>query len=217
MRAAPSRFPPRSVLPGHRHARAYAAIVLDGSYEERSADGRWRVEAGDIVVHSHYHLHANRFLKSGAHVLDLDCSDFPCETYGVFSAVDTERVARGACRVEEALSGARPRASLSPPPWIAALAERLDRNAGASVIAESRHAGRSREHVARAFAGWFGLSPRAYACERRLHRALSRIKAGGALAEAAVCEGYCDQSHMIREMKRRLNVTPGAVRAAHPR
>lgn len=40
-----------------RHELGYAALVLQGAYDELSAEGVWRVEAGDLVLHPAFDLH----------------------------------------------------------------------------------------------------------------------------------------------------------------
>ena len=50
-----------SRLLAHRHQRPYVSLVLRGRYHEQSIDGRYAVEAGSIVYHPPYHLHANTF------------------------------------------------------------------------------------------------------------------------------------------------------------
>jgi hypothetical protein len=45
------RWHSRAYIPRHRHARAYAAVVLEGSYEESGSRGRFRVRPGDVVLH----------------------------------------------------------------------------------------------------------------------------------------------------------------------
>ncbi len=60
-----------SVFNRHSHEHAYAAIVLSGGYEEAGDHGRFKVQAGDVVLHERFEAHINRFSASGATVLNL--------------------------------------------------------------------------------------------------------------------------------------------------
>src|SRR5437868_977222 len=58
----------------HVHRHAYAALVLDGSYEEAGDLGRMRVSAGDVLLHDCFNAHLDRFSPAGAVVLNLPIS-----------------------------------------------------------------------------------------------------------------------------------------------
>jgi hypothetical protein len=60
-----------STLPHHSHQKSYAALVLSGAYEEAGDQGRFYVEAGDVILHDCFEAHLNRFSPSGARVLNL--------------------------------------------------------------------------------------------------------------------------------------------------
>ena len=44
----------------HRHNAPYATIILEGGYEEAGDHGRFRVVAGDVLVHGPFTSHLNR-------------------------------------------------------------------------------------------------------------------------------------------------------------
>lgn len=56
-----------------------------------------------------------------------------------------------------------------------------------------------------------GLTPHAHVVRRRLAEARRLLLAGMPAAEVAVTAGFCDQAHMIRQFRRHLGVTPGAL------
>src|SRR5690606_31981508 len=58
-------------LPTHRHAGAYASLVLRGGYVETSADGPFACVAGTLVLHPPFHAHGDRFGSRGARVANL--------------------------------------------------------------------------------------------------------------------------------------------------
>lgn len=91
-------------------------------------------------------------------------------------------------------------ASPAAPPGVAALAERLNL---------------SRRQLERDFVEWIGVPPKVFMGIRRSQRVaalLSRPPASTSLADIALSAGYADQSHMTRELKRYLGVTPAAAR-----
>ena len=62
-------------LPRHRHLRAYATVVLAGSFEESGYVGRIRATAGDVLIHPAMDCHANRMVSAGVKLIRLDWPD----------------------------------------------------------------------------------------------------------------------------------------------
>ena len=86
---------------------------------------------------------------------------------------------------------------------------------GAPSLAEmAAMTGLSRYQVLRRFEKAYGLPPHAWLLSRRAAEALRRIRAGEALADAAIASGFADQSHMTRVFVRHYGFTPGAWRKA---
>jgi len=114
-------------IAAHRHELGYAALVLDGAYDELSADGVWRVEAGDLVLHPSFHLHLNRFELGDARVLNVALPHallrkLEARKYAVLRVHDPDRFARKAETQEidavgEALDDAAPCAPSAPRDW----------------------------------------------------------------------------------------------------
>ncbi|MBP1852597.1 helix-turn-helix transcriptional regulator [Rhizobium halophytocola] len=77
----------------------------------------------------------------------------------------------------------------------------------------ARETGMSRFQLLRAFAAWTGLTPHAYAMQKRADRARRLIAGGSTLVEAATVAGYADQSHMTRDFRRRWGLTPASFSA----
>ncbi|HHS94369.1 MAG TPA: AraC family transcriptional regulator [Rhodobacterales bacterium] len=67
-------------------------------------------------------------------------------------------------------------------------------------------------YLIRSFRKATGLTPHAYAIQCRVERARAALVGGMGGAEAALHAGFYDQSHMIRNLKRQLGVTPGRIR-----
>jgi hypothetical protein len=62
-------------LPRHRHLRAYATVVLAGSFEESGYSGRIRATAGDVLIHPAMDCHGNRMVSAGVKLIRLDWPD----------------------------------------------------------------------------------------------------------------------------------------------
>jgi AraC-like DNA-binding protein len=72
----------------------------------------------------------------------------------------------------------------------------------------------SRFQFLRAFTGAIGITPHAYAIQRRARLAKQLLANGFALADAAARSGFADQSHMTRAFVRQFGVTPRRYQAA---
>jgi len=92
----------------------------------------------------------------------------------------------------------------------------LSRSApGVSVSALAARLNLSRRQLERDFVEWVGVPPKVFMGIRRSQRAMALLgdpSRAAPLADIALTTGYADQSHMTRELKRYLGVTPGAPR-----
>ena len=79
--ARPSQLETASEIARHRHTGAYATIVLAGAYEEAGDAGRFRVGAGDVLLHAPFSAHRDIVSNARTIVLDLplpfDARDWP--------------------------------------------------------------------------------------------------------------------------------------------
>ncbi|PID35076.1 MAG: AraC family transcriptional regulator, partial [Rhodobacterales bacterium] len=73
-------------------------------------------------------------------------------------------------------------------------------------------AGLSPSYLVRSFARAYGMTPHAWLIQCRVNIARDRLLAGASGVEAALEAGFCDQSHMIRHMRRFLGVTPRGIK-----
>lgn len=62
-------------LPRHRHLRAYATVVLAGTFEEAGYAGRIRATAGDVLIHPTLDCHANQKVSVGVKLIRLEWRD----------------------------------------------------------------------------------------------------------------------------------------------
>lgn len=68
--------------------------------------------------------------------------------------------------------------------------------------------GLSRYHLIRCFKKSYGLSPHAYQLDERIKQAKTLLKAGHSLIDTSHLLGFADQSHLQRNFKKRLAITP---------
>jgi AraC-like DNA-binding protein len=78
----------------------------------------------------------------------------------------------------------------------------------------SRAAYLSPFHLIRVFRRETGLTPHAYLNQVRINRGKVLLAQGWTIAAAALETGFVDQSHLTRQFKRLLGVTPGQYRRA---
>jgi AraC-like DNA-binding protein len=221
MSIAPER--PRSILapgmiiPRHVHAQAYATVVLEGSYQEAGECGRWRVRAGDVLLHAPFSAHCDQTPARGARVLNLPVAPPGRSACGCID--DPDLVVRLAERdPQEAaavlMAGWRPGGGgMADAPDLLARALSGPSRPGVQDWARANHI--SRATAFRWFRSTYGVAPTRYRTEARARLAWRMIVDGTAgLAEIAAAAGYADQAHMSREVKAFTGRSPGAWRTA---
>lgn len=212
-------------LGAHRHDFAYAALVLEGGYEEAGPEGVWRIAAGDLVLHPPFHLHLNRFERGAARVLNLTLAHAaakPLKTtrYAVLRPRDPDRFARGARRdgheaLEEALAESAACAAGPPRDWLDAFAADLRAAPDARIGDLARAYDVTPTHAARAFSRRFGVTPAAFRAEQRLRAGLQALaEAAVSLADVAADCGFADQAHLTRSVVAATGQTPSRLRQA---
>jgi AraC-like DNA-binding protein len=80
------------------------------------------------------------------------------------------------------------------------------------IDALAERLGSSRRQIERDFLDTVGVGPKAFAAIVRFQHAAQRLRAGDAIAEAALAAGYADQSDLTRDFRRRTGLTPVAYR-----
>lgn len=205
---------PGTALGVHRHAEGYAALVLEGGYEELTAEGRFACGPGTLVIHPDWHAHGDAFGTGGATVLNLPAP--LSDGFRVVSLSDAaafERLAR--CRPDAAVHAAMEEADaalpLAPAHWLVRLTALLARQDNRPVEVLAQECGVSPEHAARRCKAWFGLGPVQLRKERRLQTAITLLREGASPAEAAAASGFSDQPHLTRLLKRATGLTPARL------
>ncbi len=190
-------------VPRHRHATAYAAIVLAGGYEESGNRGRFRVGPGDVLFHGAFDCHLDRFGAVGARIFNLVMPNVIEPRLTVAHLPDADRIVRTAerdpCVAAETLLAEAASIHNASLDWQDVLAAELAEAKTVLLGAWASRYGLAAETVSRGFEKLFGVPPRVYRAELRARRALARV-AGGveSLAEIAADTGFADQAHMTR-------------------
>ena len=206
----------------HKHAQPYAAVVMSGSYEEAGESGRWRVSAGEVLIHPAFSAHCDRVSRKGTRVLDIPLAhdQVPRTTCGHIQ--DPDALARIAERdpaaathylIAELRPAHRDATDLELPDQLAAT---LNSDAPPDSIARwAAERGIARETLSRQFRALYEVSAARYRIEARARRAWSAIVTSNIpLATLAQACGYADQAHLTRDVAVLTGRTPGAWRSA---
>ncbi|MGO4221141.1 helix-turn-helix domain-containing protein [Lysobacter sp. TAF61] len=204
----------------HRHDGAYAALVLDGSHVEASADGPVECTPGTLVLHPRWHAHGNRFGRTGAKVINLELGgDFAVGAGGlalrvlrVADLVEAGAVfARAHHHLDDLLRACTPAQAPALHDWQPAFLHELEHgDLPVSVLA--RRAGVSLAHASRSFLRSHGMPPQLLRRELRCRQALALLGGEAPLAEVAAAAGFSDQSHLNRTLRLATGTTPGRLR-----
>ncbi|MBO6764090.1 helix-turn-helix domain-containing protein [Maricaulis sp.] len=205
-------------LGAHRHREAYAALVVEGVYEETSLDGCFRCVPGTLVVHPAFHCHADRFGADGGRVVNIPLPRDAADRLG-YRVTDiaghdgllTELRSRPDRVVEAVAASGTARAPAAPPAWVGGfLADIMD---GQPAARAASRAGVTTEHAGRIVRHWYGDTPIRLRREGRIRAALGALREGAGIAEAAVLAGFSDQPHLTRVLRQATGLTPRSLRA----
>jgi AraC-like DNA-binding protein len=206
------RLAARAKLDRHRHSESYVAVVLEGGYRESGDMGRFRVSAGDALVHGRFEAHANDAAAIGARILNLPVDR--TARAGLFRVRDPDFLVRVASHdIAEAVAAfvedATPQVA-DAEDWPDLLAAELRALSALRLGSWARSHGLAPETVARAFARAYGVTPHRYRSEARARAAYATIVAGKSrLSEVAAELGFADQPHMTRALRAVTGRTPG--------
>lgn len=201
----------------HRHEGAYAAVVLGGAYDEAGERGRWHVGAGDVVIHDMFDAHCDRF-DGACEILNLHLPAASVPAFAFGRVRDADAVARVAERdTAEAASLLLATMSEAPTPrgdWADELVADMWRAPSLHLGDWARQRRISGEHVSRAFAREWGVTPARFRLAVRARRAWRAIVSGREpLSAVAVTYGFADQAHMTRAVHAVTGRTPGYWRS----
>ncbi|GAA5069435.1 AraC family transcriptional regulator [Lysobacter panacisoli] len=202
------------VLDTHRHDAAYAALVLDGSHVEASADGPIACTPGTLVLHPRWHAHGNRFGRQGAKVVNVELDTAPARLH-VLRVPDLREAAevfvRAPQRLAELLAACEVASAPSLPAWQVEFLSALEHDELA-MTELARRAGVSLAHASRSFLKSHGMPPQLLRRELRCRRALALLGGDASLAQIAADSGFADQSHLSRSLREATGNTPSRLR-----
>ncbi|WP_287154175.1 AraC family transcriptional regulator [Euryhalocaulis sp.] len=215
--AYPYQLPMTREIAHHRHDRPYATLILSGAYEEAGDSGRWRVEAGDVLIHGAFSAHRDGLARRPSMVLDLPLpfsAEFgPCcgrvrDPDAIVAAAANDRAEAADLLIEMMTEDA---AAQGDAPDL--LARALTHDGAAGIADWASEAGLTRETLTRQFSRLYGLPPARYRAEARARAAWRQIVgAEDRLADIAAQAGFADQPHMNRGVKALTGYTPGQWR-----
>jgi len=184
-------------LPRHRHLRAYATVVLAGTFEESGYNGRIRATAGDVLIHPALDCHGNQMVSAGVKLIRLDWRD-ASGIGGLYHLDNVDEVGRTA-------------------DWPDLLLADLAKNASTEIGVWAEVNGLARETVSRGFAAAYGTAPSILRAELRARSAWLLITRGSeCLCRIAADTGFADQAHMTRWIHRITGAPPAAWRRNAP-
>ncbi len=205
----------------HRHDRGYAAVVLSGGYEECGSRGRFRVGAGDVLLHGAFDSHLNRFAPGETEIVNIVLAPLELPAMNVGRVADADDIARVA-EADPAAAAGLLRGQLAPfvhplSDWPDMLAADLLQNPQCRIDAWARAHGLAGATVSRGFRKVFGLSPAAFRAQARAQAAFARIVESHApLAAIAAATGFADQAHMSRATRALTGKAPAQWRRSNP-
>lgn len=213
----------------HRHCDARLILFLSGELSESSFDTAGRFGRGDVLYRPAFFGHADLASNLGSSYITLPVSPAAARAYARrrgWSAVRGRMTLDGVTldrlqsspflgdRLLESMTDAAYTTRALDTPMSLATA-RLATEADVRIADLSESLKVLPYEFTRTFARAFGMSPRAYRRQARLHRAMSLLAEGGcSLTQIAAASGHFDQSHLTRNLKRETGLTPLQFQAA---
>ena len=229
-----TRYVPGARLEMHDHRNPNLCLIVSGGFEDLAV-GWGRAAPGAAVMHPGGMGHAQRFAAGGSMAVNVEMDRAWLADVGGSDAAGLLRVTArdvltAAWRVRLALR------AREAEKCVAATLARLVCGTGVGVCVAERSAvargigcaragrrvselasevGVDASHLGREFAKRVGCSPSRMMRWERVARAAEMLEGTEwALATVAMRAGYCDQSHLCREMKKVMGVTPREMRGA---
>ena len=191
--------------------------MLSGGYEEAGDQGRYRVRAGDAIVHGAFEAHLNRYESAGAEVLNLLLPDWLEPETPLLRSSDPDSAVRLAEKDPlEAVTFLLSNSKLIPSgavDWPDELAFEIAQRPDLRLGTWARRHGLADATVSRGFRQVFGVSPSTFRWQIRGRMAWRKAMASyQSLSDLAMDSGFSDQAHMTRVVVLITGRTPGAWR-----
>lgn len=208
------RIPANAALPWHRHPQAYAAVVVEGRFQEAGERGRRDVKPGSVLLHAAWEAHSDTAGKREARVLNLPLPNcladaLPAGQVGdlcrLTQLLHRDRVAAGEWLAEHLEPGERSRDD-----WPDRLAAALLGDPWLELGSWAETAGLRPESLSRGFRRAYGVTPKKFRAAVRARAAWRRLVSGSESASLIAAElGYSDQAHMSRAVSEMTGRPPG--------
>jgi AraC family transcriptional regulator len=227
-----TRYAPGAELAMHDHRNPNLCLILHGGFRDLAV-GWGQADIGAAVMHPAGMGHAQRFADGGSLAVNVELDPSWLRDVGGSDAAGLLQVSSN-----EALTTARrlwlALEAREPDKCIAATLARLlcgrgvdgaradnvavrgikRASLGMSVQDVSAGIGVDPSHYGREFSKRVGCSPSQMSRWERIARAVDLLReTDRPLADVAIQAGYCDQSHMCREMMKVMGCTPKSLRA----
>lgn len=209
----PQKWRPNVNVPRHKHAEAYATIVLSGGLEECGSRGRIGVQAGDVLLHGAFDAHLDRIFVVGAEVLNLKIPGLGAIPFEVGEISDADQIAKAAetdpaCAAELLLEMMTLKKNI-PRDWPDLLAADLIDNPNRRLDDWAESHSITRETLSRGFGRVFGVTAAVFRSEVRSRKAFERIVEGtSVLGKALEVSGFDDPAHLNRAIRSLTGATP---------
>ena len=201
--------------------RAYASVVVAGTFIESGYIGRIHAIEGDVLIHPELDCHANRKVSAGLRLIRLDWSHSSPSSgfYHLRNELDdlvktAEKDPRDAAYLlENALSQAQASPSGVKNDWPDLLAEALAQDSSLAIGEWAQSNQLAQQTISRGFSSAYGVVPEVFRAESRARTAWLRVTRGSdCLCQIAAESGFADQAHMTRWIHRITGAPPGAWR-----
>lgn len=198
-------YVPGMNLPSHSHGSSHLAILLEGSYLERTRSRSYLCLPGDAVHYAVDVQHSNLFGRKLSRCLNLEFPEgkMPEDCRQTRNCVPTEI---------RSLIGI-PGLKLGNGSWLPLARKMIDASPATSLTPLAEELAVHPSHLAKAFRRAFGMSVGQYVLLRRARLgARLLIETNVPVAEIAYDCGFFDQSHFSNAFLRLTGFTPTALR-----
>lgn len=214
--AEPARLATEAI-PRHYHSQPYATLVVEGGYVEAGDQGRFKVSAGDILLHPPYSAHRDQVDFAKTYVLDVPLPMDGRLWPGIAKVADPDLLIQMARRdLVEArdwlLANLIPISQEHDDP-ADLLAGALSDDPSIAIGEWAAANGYPVAWLSRRFKRHYGTDSAAFRAEARSRLAWRQIiTTTESLAELAAGCGFADQAHMTRSVGRLTGAPPNAWR-----